>query len=279
MNIINESDGSVLHIREFDARRKLASAINVVIFGQRRVGKTTLLCDLVRYRKSDDHVYISNEDEDYSHNPIITNIVPKMSIHTSFDDQIISNITHVQRRRHKSNIFRHVSVMLDDCLYDKDTWTDKFRQLFCNSRCFRCSLFITAQYPFSIPAGLQQSVDYIFISRLPKEERFYQLYGDMFPGFDTFLSVYDKIIKAGYWMVIDNRTCYRIKKLEDRIFYYKIDHPLHRAVTTISRQWRSILNKRRLIRLKIGNELLHYPKVGIKYFEALQHFNHNQKAF
>jgi len=40
----------------------------------------------------------------------------------------------------------------------------------------------------------------------------------------------------------------------------------------VYRQWKIVLAKRRLSRLKICREIEHLPGLGIKYFSSLQHF-------
>jgi hypothetical protein len=46
-----------------------------------------------------------------------------------------------------------------------------------------------------------------------------------------------------------------------------------RAVRRISGWWKSILAKRRLVRLRVTRELECLPDVGVKYFEARERFN------
>jgi hypothetical protein len=59
---------------------------------------------------------------------------------------------------------------------------------------------------------------------------------------------------------------------------YKFDLPainqllLGKAVNIVYYRWKCILARRRLCRLRVGNEIEVLPLIGIKYYEAMDNF-------
>ena len=116
-------------------------------------------------------------------------------------------------------------TILDDCLYD-DKWSrDKLmRLIFMNGRHWKIMLMISMQYPLGVPPILRTNIDFVFIFREPvrkNRERLYENYAGMFPTFETFNQIMDKLIGWDECLVIDNTV--ESNNWQDRVYLYKAE--------------------------------------------------------
>lgn len=196
----------------------------------RNTGKTTLIKDLLTYRKDVPYgVIITPTDKNE-----YTGLVPDEQIHEAYSTDIIKAVGKRQSQvinEHQkevnevgtSNIDRRGFLVLDNIMYDTSWIKDTNLLIFImNNRTYRLSIFISMSYAMNIPPAIRTQFDYIFILResIPaNRKRLYEHYAGMFPTFESFCQVLDDYATADYTcLVIDNLA--RSEKLEDRVFYY-----------------------------------------------------------
>ncbi len=79
---------------------------------------------------------------------------------------------------------------------------------------------------------------------------------------------YDELYKKVNWNIKYGEIC---KILEQHLLNILLKR--NYAAIKLQTSMRQMVAKRYLQRLKIGRELEYYPNIGIKYFEAYEHFN------
>ena len=79
---------------------------------------------------------------------------------------------------------------------------------------------------------------------------------------------YDELYKRVNWNIKYGEIC---KILEQHLLNILLKR--NYATIILQTSMRQMVAKRYLQRLKIGRELEYYPNIGIKYFEAYEHFN------
>ncbi len=66
-----------------------------------------------------------------------------------------------------------------------------------------------------------------------------------------------------------------ISGTNNTMYGYDRNAELKKAGLLIAARWKGIMARRRLFRLRIGNEIQNLPDIGIKYFEARDRFKIN----
>lgn len=195
----------------------------------RNTGKTTLIKDLLTYRKDVPYgVIITPTDKnEYS------GLVPDEQIHETYSADIIKAvgkrqsqvISEYQKEVNEvgtSNIDRRGFLVLDNIMYDtswiKDTLLHGFIM---HTQSYQVSVLISMFYAMGIPPAIRSCFDYIFILResIPaNRKRLYEHYAGMFPTFESFCQVMDEYTQGYNCLVINNSS--KSAKVEDRVFYY-----------------------------------------------------------
>ena len=206
----------------------------VVFIGRRDTGKSFLVRDLLYYHQDIPIGTVISGTE--AGNGFYAKHVPKLFIHDEYNTAIVENVLKRQKivlkqikkeieAYGRSNIDGRAFVILDDCLWDNGWARDKMmRLLFMNGRHWKIMTIITMQYPLGVPPNLRTNIDYTFILREPyinNRKRIYENYAGMFPTFESFCQVMDQCTENYECLVIANNA--RSNKLEDQIFWYKVD--------------------------------------------------------
>jgi len=206
----------------------------VVFIGRRDTGKSFLVRDLLYYHQDIPIGTVISGTE--AGNGFYAKHVPKLFIHDEYNTAIVENVLKRQKivlkqikkeieAYGRSNIDGRAFVILDDCLWDDGWARDKMmRLLFMNGRHWKIMTIITMQYPLGVPPNLRTNIDYTFILREPyinNRKRIYENYAGMFPTFESFCQVMDQCTENYECLVIANNA--RSNKLEDQIFWYKVD--------------------------------------------------------
>lgn len=229
-----------LQIKKFDMKSmfkpkvehfpSIANTPTVAIFGRREVGKTTLVCDILRHSKIENTTIISGTE---SHQKQYATLDPSLNIHSEYNDEILVNFIKKQKSVLKkwkdaeptSEIDPRTAIVFDN--YDGINQNGKNKLtnvLLCNGRCFRIMIITTVQHPISLTMQERIQCDYFFIFRDPAldyRKKLYERIASIFPSFETFCATMDQICDDYTFLVIANYS--NSNKLEDMIFWYKVN--------------------------------------------------------
>lgn len=220
-----------LKIKEFKLEDMVKNA-SIIIIGKQKSGKSWLCKNIIdQLNLLSGTVVCPTEETD----PFYENPFPNFDIHYDFEFSIIENMLNKQKNKIKADIIledntltnkidKQTILVLDDCMYKKSCWTknDTISELFMNGCCYQITYILTMQYSLGISPELRSNFDYIFLlaeDYISNQKRIYEHYAGMFPTFDSFQLVFNKLTDKYGCMVIDNRV--KSKNLTDKIFWYK----------------------------------------------------------
>lgn len=223
-------DGSSLKIKEFKMRYIKKDAA-IAMIAKRGSGKSWVCRDIIRQQK---HIpggmIISPTDKMSS---FYGEFFPELYIHYDFDPSLISGLLYrqemmIEKSKEKKNEGKKIDpsafLLMDDCMSKKANWVkdDTISEIFMNGRHYKLTYMLTMQYSLGISPELRSNFDYIFLlgeDFISNQKRIYEHYAGMFPTFDSFQMVFNKLTDNYGCMVIDNKI--KSKKLTDKIFWYK----------------------------------------------------------
>lgn len=203
---------------------------------KRNSGKSTLIKDTLFYHQDIPVCTVISPSEE--ENEYFTKFIPPMFIHYEYNSQLLERV--IERQKNiiakvnqdpitNRNIDTRMVVVMDDCLYDKKSWSRdvNIRRIFMNGRHLKLFYLLTMQYPLGIGPELRSNVDWVFLLRVNNvkdKERLYDYYAGFFPNFHIFEQVFDQLTENFGCMVINNNA--KSSKIEDCVFRYKAQlHP------------------------------------------------------
>jgi hypothetical protein len=212
-----------LKLKKFDPA-SIGDNRTCIFIGKRGTGKTTLVTDILWYKK---HlpvgIVMSGTEEGNGH---YGNFVPDSFVYSDFDKTVIEKVVQRQRRLATAKDGKtdpRVFLLLDDVMYDKKICREKvIRQLFMNGRHWEILLFCTFQYVMDLPPDLRANVDYLFVLRdnvIQGREKLWKTFFGIIPDFQLFCTIMDKCTENYECLVLDNTK--QSNKLEDCVYWYK----------------------------------------------------------
>jgi len=209
-----------LQINEFDMNSFSFDHLNIAIIG---VDNKYLIKSLMWFFNSSNIQYgivISPMDK---LNRVYIEYVPEEFIHHEYNDEILNRFTHRQRTLRDQNNSRSF-LIIDDIKYESDQMKDSvLHSTILNRRCYKiCPLIFATQLPLQIAPEIRSNFDYIFLSNvidLDHKRKIYELYAGIFPTFEQFNEIFDRLTENNCYMVIINSS--KSIKLEDNIFWFK----------------------------------------------------------
>ena len=221
------SEGPKIKIRKFDPS-KMKQHPNIVMLGKKNTGKSMLVKDLLfHHRDIPAGCVVSGSEEA---NSFYASIVPSILIKHEFRTEHVKNLIARQRKMIKKiesgeRIDARAFLIFDDCLWD-NTWIKdrEVKKVLFNGRHFNITFIVTLQYPLGMPPMLRGNIDYVFILReniLANRERIYKSYASVFPTFDIFQQVLNKVTTNYGCLVIDNTV--NSNNIYDCVYWYKAD--------------------------------------------------------
>lgn len=223
-----------LHLKKFDISSIDDDKV-VVLIGKRDTGKSFLVRDLLYYHRDIPIGTVISATE--SANKFYSHLVPSLFIHDEISPAIVENVLKRQKMIIKkinkekqlngsSKIDPRAFLILDDCLYDGNSWirNKHIMSIFMNGRHYKLMFIITMQYPLGIPPNLRTNIDYVFVLRenlVSNRRRIYENYCGMFPNFEVFCTVMDQCTENYECLVINNNA--KSNRLEDQVFWYKAE--------------------------------------------------------
>jgi hypothetical protein len=223
-----DSPGPKIKVRKFDPSKMRSDAFCIML-GKRGTGKSSLLMDILYHHKDLPAGCVISGSEEA--NGFYSNTVPSILIKNEFKTDHVKNLVTRQRqlinnsKKNGATVDPRAFLILDDCLFD-NTWSKdrEIRRVVLNGRHYRISFMITMQYPLGLPPMLRGNVDYVFILRenvRSNRERIYSSYAGVFPTFDIFEQVMNKLTTDYGCLVIDNTIA--SNNLFDCIYWYKAE--------------------------------------------------------
>jgi energy-coupling factor transporter ATP-binding protein EcfA2 len=210
-----------LQLKRFDPTKIKDDKVCLFI-GKRGTGKSTLVTDILYYKRNMPSGVVMSGTEDGNH--YYSQYIPDLFIYGNYNKETIENI--IAKQRSNMNLYgksNPVFILLDDCMFDKSFMRDEcIRQLFMNGRHWNIFFMLTAQYCMDLPPGLRSNVDYVFVLRenvIQNRERLYKSFFGVFPSFSMFQSVMDACTENYECLVLDNTS--KSNKLNECVYYYK----------------------------------------------------------
>lgn len=191
----------------------------ILIIGKRAVGKTTLIKNIIKYKKEVDLCTIfdpiKNEYNDLT--------IP-YNIHEEYDEITIFNLfkTVFNSEKKKLNL-----IILDNAIYFPFKKSSLiFKNLIVNNKINNTSLILSMQVSVANSYLAIDNIDYIFIfndNNISNVQRFYQQYATkIFDTFDSFNKIYQLITKEAYTCIVIAKII-KSNEVEDNIFYLKVN--------------------------------------------------------
>ena len=209
-----------LQLRKFDPST-IADDKVCVFIGKRGTGKSTLVTDIMYYKRHLPVGIVMSGTEDGNH--YYKQFVPDLFIYGDYNKSAIEKVLARQRTIVGAGRKTGAFLLMDDCMYDKAFMKDTcIRQCFMNGRHWKLFFMLTMQYCMDLSPDLRANVDYVFVLRenvIQNRERLYKSFFGVFPTFDMFCQVMNACTENYECLVLDNTS--KSNRIEDCVFYYK----------------------------------------------------------
>ena len=212
-----------IQLRKFNPEKMEDDRICVFI-GKRNTGKSTLVKDIMYYKKHIPAGIVLSGTEEGNH--FYGNFVPDVCVYGDYDGEAVDRVLSRQSKlvgTKGKNRTNGAFMLLDDCMYDSKFLKEtRIRQCFMNGRHFNVFFMLTMQYVMDLPPALRANVDYVFILReniIQNREKLYKSFFGIFPSFDMFCKVMDACTENYECLVLDNTV--KSNKITDCVFWYK----------------------------------------------------------
>ena len=212
-----------IQLRKFKPEKMSDDRVCVFI-GKRNTGKSTLVKDIMYYKKHIPAGVVLSGTEEGNH--FYGEFIPDLFVYGDYDRDAIERVISRQRKlvgTKGKSINNGTFMLLDDCMYDSKFLKDTcIRQCFMNGRHYNIFFMLTMQYVMDLPPALRANVDYVFVLReniIQNREKIYKSFFGIFPNFDMFSKVMDACTENYECLVLDNTS--KSNKIEDCVFWYK----------------------------------------------------------
>ena len=216
----NRAGAVQLQLRKFDPSTMPDNA-TCVFLGRRRTGKSTLVTDILYYKRHLPAGVVMSATEDG--NGHYRQFVPDLFIYNDFSREAAEKLYERQRRLKAAGKYAPVFFLMDDCMYDKTRMKEPIiREIFMNGRHYNIFFLFTAQYAMDVPPAIRGNIDYVFVLRdniRKNRENLYESFFGCFPNKDMFFQVMDSCTENYECLVLDNTG--RSNRIEDNVFWYK----------------------------------------------------------
>jgi len=209
-----------LNLRKFDPSSMGDDKVCIFI-GKRGTGKSTLVTDILWYKKHLPAGIAMSGTEDG--NGWYKQFIPDIFVYSDYNLGALEKLIERQKKLTQQGRASPVFVLMDDCMYDKSFMRDvAVRQLFMNGRHWKVFFMMTTQYVMDMTPMIRTNVDYVFALRdnvRQNRENLFKAFFGVFPNYDTFSQVMDSCTENYECLVLDNTS--KSNKITDCVFWYK----------------------------------------------------------
>lgn len=224
------SVGNKLQIKELELHSMCANPA-IVIITKRGGGKTWVCRSLLnRFRDIPVGIIISHTEKT---DPFFQNFFPDAFIYNVYKPAIFQKIIArqvairekaAQKAKQGKKLDTRILLLMDDCLSNSKDWSkdEALKEILFNGRHLDITYILTMQAPLGIIPELRTNFDYVFLlytDNFNEQKKFFDHYTGMFPNFNAFKEVYDRLTENYGVMVIKKREAGRA--IEDKVFHYK----------------------------------------------------------
>lgn len=214
----------ISNIKRFDPST-MRPNFKMFIMGKKSTGKSTTVKDVMFHHFNhipNGYVILNSERDKWFYERFIPT---DNLIKTSYQPEYVSDLLNTNNTN-KFNREQPIFLIMDDCFYHDELAKEKeVRQVLMYGRSKGITSIIAMQFPLSIPPSVRTNIDYIFIHRNSSHmclKIIYDNYGGVFPDFETFLKVLDKLTADIHGcLVIDNTIV--SDNWTDHIFWYRAE--------------------------------------------------------
>jgi hypothetical protein len=226
-----------LDINKFDPRilekkRRSGHSPMICFIGNRGVGKTSLVIDILSYMKSIPAMVCMSGTEDG--NSTYGKYIHPLCIYNKFEKDVVNNLISNQKKlavkvmKETGKELKYVpekaiGLLIDDLAYDKKMLKEEsMREIFMNGRHYNILTMITFQYMMDMPPVFRTNIDYVFVckeNRRDNIERLHKYFFGIFDNIADFRKVLNQCTNDYNCLVLDCTS--RSNKIEDCVFWYK----------------------------------------------------------
>ena len=152
-----------LQLKKFDPSTMGDDKICVFI-GKRGTGKSTLVTDILWYKKNlPAGIAMSGTEDGNGH---YKQFIPDIFVYSDFNKGALEKLLERQKKAVAAGRATPVFLLMDDCMYDKAFMRETcIRQLFMNGRHWKIFFMLTTQYCMDMLPYVRSNVDYVFVLR------------------------------------------------------------------------------------------------------------------
>lgn len=211
----------------------------IIAVGRRRMGKTTLITDLLFHKKHFQWgIVMTGTEANTNH---YKQYMPELFIYDGFRPDILERIIDYQQEQKRRNKQKNMFILLEDCMWEakKLIHNPTIRRIFMNGRHYGIFFILTLQYVMDLPPGLRSQVDYVFCCRENAKENRYRVFKNFNTVFDSFTS-FDQVFQecTANFEVFVLAQCSQSSKIEDNVWYYKATEGLQFKIGENSSWWK-----------------------------------------
>lgn len=193
----------------------------IFILGKRHTGKSVLMKDLLFNMPKPDFTLAMAPTEDSLN--AFREFLPEVCIYDHFNQEALDRVVSVQRELVNRNKVRHVLILLDDCMYQKNVLkSTSMRSIFFNGRHDNISLMCAAQYMMDVEPSFRTNIDYVFTMRetiLTNRQKLHKYFFGQYARFADFDRVMGTCTQDYRCLVLDGTI--PSTEASENIFWYK----------------------------------------------------------
>lgn len=207
---------------------KIKDGSTVLILGKRATGKTTLVKDILYYKRDIPKGIVVSPIADFDR---YDRHVPKAFIHKECSEELLDGLLNERKRTNHVKRYDYPDMdarafaVFDNCMFYPGAYkSQQVRKIFFNGRNYRLTAIFTESFGLKIPPAIRGNIDYVFIFKenfVSNKKRLYEHYCGMFPNFEVFDRFFTEFFKNDYECLVVDNTNWRGNKIEDNLYWYK----------------------------------------------------------
>ena len=211
----------------------LVSNSNICIIGKMGSGKSWLCRNIIHHLDNKNKIpkiIISSSDRISS---FYKNSFKDALVYYKYNNKILDalidrQIKSMRINKNDKSYNPQALLVIDDCFVNNTSISSTLkidtdmRTMLMNVRSYKLTCLWTMQYPLSLEPYIRNNFDYIFlfaVDNIITQRKLYRYYGNIFPSFSAFKTVFDVLTKDHSCMVISNSS--NSNEFYNNIFWFK----------------------------------------------------------